>query len=426
MAKLTKRAIDALDPTSGRTYLWDEETRGFGVLSLPSGVKSFILQYRNAAGRSRRLTLGRYGVLTVDEARNRAKRELGRITEGADPVLQRRDYREAPTMNDLLDRYIAEHLEPHNAASTAKDVKSLIEKHVRRAVGGVKVNDFKRADAARLHHGMRETPRRANHALAILSKALALAEVWGLRPENSNPCGSIARFAEIHRERFLSADEVKRLGDALAEAETTGLPWRIDEAAKASKRLPKEENRRTPLSWQAIAAIRLLLLTGARLSEITSLKWTDVDAKAGTIALPGKKGGKRRPHPVGAAVLALIDDLPRVKDSPFLLPRASDRKRPISTEVMENAWARLRWRAGIEDVRIHDLRHTVGTYAAQAGVSSFIVRDLLRHRNINTTARYANFDADPVRNVSDAVAGRIAASLRGPEPSGDAPPDDDQ
>lgn len=409
MPKLTKRVIDLTDPGPERAFLWDTELRGFGLVVQPSGVKSFVVQYRNAAGRTRRMTLGRYGTLTVDEARRRARSELVDVASGEDPAASKRAYREAPTLNDLFDRYVEEHVSAHNAASTAKDVAAMLRTHLRPRVGGIKASDFGLTDAAKLHAALRKTPRRANHVLAILSKTLALAEMWGLRPVNSNPCSSIARFPENQRKRFLNAKEVRRLGDALVEAETIGLPWQVK--ATGSKHLPAESERRTPLSWQTIGAVRVLLLTGARLSEILNLSWADVDAVAGTLALPVRKGVARAPHPVNAAALAVIAALPRAKKAVFVFPRDSDPKRPVSKEVLESAWSRLRWRAGIPDVRLHDLRHTVGTYASQAGVSSFVVRDLLRHSTITMTGRYANFDSDPVREVANKVGARIGQAL---------------
>jgi integrase len=169
----------------------------------------------------------------------------------------------------------------------------------------------------------------------------------------------------------------------------------------------KETYQRTQLSWQAIGALRLLLLTGARLSEITLLKWSGVDFVLITIALPKFKGKKREPFPATVAVQDVLKSLPRTTGSAPVFPHNTDRAIPISKEVMESAWQRLRWRAQIEDVHIDDLRHTVETYAAQAGVSGFIVRDLLRHANISTTGRYANSDANPVRDVANIVGERI-------------------
>ena len=409
MAKLTKRIVDEAKGETKSFLLWDGELRGFGVLVLPSHVKTFVLQYRNRARRSRRLTIGRYGALTVEEARVIAKEAAATIAKGEDPVAERRTYREAPTVAELLERYLLDHVALHNAASTQKDAKVIVEKFLKPHLGSIKVNDLTRTEVAKLHLAMRKTPRRANHVLAILSKALSLAEIWGLRSQHSNPCVGIRRYPENHRTRFLNHGELRRLQDALVEAETIGLPWNV--AGNKSKHLAKEQNRRTILSWQVIEIIRLLLLTGARLSEITGLKWSNVDQEAGTIALPSKKGGKREPHPTSAAALEILAKLPRIRGSSYVFPRNGDENRPISREVMESTWQRVRWRAEIEDVRIHDLRHTVGTYAAQAGVSGFIVRDLLRHISIATTGRYANFDANPVRHVANVVGERIISAM---------------
>ena len=405
MSKLTKKSVDDANTLSKPYLLWDGELRGFGLLVLPSGVKTYIFQYRNEARRSRRLTIGRQGALTVGEAREIAREAAVRVAKGNDPVASKRSYREAPTVSELLERYLSDHVIPHNAVSTQKDIKVVIAKKLVPVVGNIKVNDLTRADVAKLHNAMKDTPRRANYVLAIFSKALSLAELWGLRSQNSNPCIGIKRYPENHRTRFLRQDELGRLLDAMKEAETIGLPWNVE--GNSSKHLAKEPNQRTQLSWQVIGALRLLLLTGARLSEITLLKWSDVDFVLLTIALPKFKGKKLEPFPATSAALDILKLLPRVRGSALVFPRNTDKAVPISKEVMESAWQRLRWRAQIEDVHIHDLRHTVGTYAAQAGVSGFIVRDLLRHANISTTGRYANFDSNPVRDVAEIVGARI-------------------
>jgi len=405
MSKLTKKSVDDANALPKPYLLWDGELRGFGLLVLPSGIKTYILQYRNGARRSRRLTIGRHGALTVGEAREIAREAAVAVAKGNDPVASKQNYRDAPTVAELLERYLSDHVIPHNAASTQIDIKVIIEKKLKPSAGNIKVNDLTRGDVVRLHNAMKDTPRRANYVLAIFSKALSLAELWGLRAQNSNPCIGIKRYPENHRTRFLKQDEVKRLLAAMIEAETIGLPWNVE--VTASKHLAKEQNQRTQLSWQVIGALRLLLLTGARLSEITLLKWSDVDFTLRTISLPKFKGKKREPFPATAAALDILKSLPRVRDSVLVFPRNTDTNRSISKEVMESAWQRLRWRAQIEDVHIHDLRHTVGTYAAQAGVSGFIVRDLLRHANISTTGRYANFDDNPVRDVADRVNERI-------------------
>jgi integrase len=405
MSKLTKKSVDDANTLPKPYLLWDGELRGFGLLVLPSGVKTYILQYRNEARRSRRLTIGRHGALTVGDAREIAREATVAVAKGNDPVASKQNYREAPTVSELLERYLSDHVIPHNAESTQKDIRVITDKKLRPSLGNIKVNDLTRADVAKLHNAMKNTPRRANYVLAVFSKALSLAELWGLRAQNSNPCIGIKRYPENHRTRFLRQDELGRLLEAMNEAETIGLPWNVE--GNSSKHLAKEPHQRTQLSWQVIGALRLLLLTGARLSEITLLKWSDIDFVLLTIALPKFKGKKREPFPATAAALDILKSLPRVKGSALVFPRNSDKAVPISKEVMESAWQRLRWRAQIEDVHIHDLRHTVGTYAAQAGVSGFIVRDLLRHANISTTGRYANFDANPVREVANIVGERI-------------------
>ncbi len=405
MPKLTKKSVDDADTLPKPYLLWDGELRGFGLLVLPSGVKTYVFQYRNEARRSRRLTIGRQGSLTVGEAREIAHEAAVEVAKGNDPVASKRSYREAPTVSQLLERYLSDHVIPHNAESTQKDIRVVIAKKLVPAVGNIKVNDLTRADVAKLHNAMRDTPRRANYVLAIFSKALSLAELWGLRAQNSNPCIGIKRYRENHRTRFLRQSELVRLLEAMNEAETIGLPWNVE--GNLSKHLAKEPNQRTQLSWQVIGALRLLLLTGARLSEITLLKWSDVDFGLLTIAPQKFKGKKREPFPATAAALDILKSLPRIAGSAFVFPRNNDQTVPISKEVMESAWQRLRWRAKIEDVHIHDLRHTVGTYAAQAGVSGFIIRDLLRHANISTTGQYVNFDSSPVREVADVVGARI-------------------
>jgi integrase len=414
MPKLTKRVVDELHAAEKAELVWDTDLRGFGVRVSPSGTKAYVLQYRTKAGRSRRMTIGRHGVLTVDEARARARKHLASVSDGGDPMGDRSALRVSPTVNDLLDRHIDEHVRVHNSGSTLHSTQRLFDHFARPALGILKVESVTRQDVAKLHLSMRETPRQANLLLAHLSKTFSNAELWGLRPDQSNPCRHIKRYAENHRERFLSVTELERLGAAMREAETEGLPWPENGKPK-SKHLPKPENCRTTVTPGVLGAIRALLFTGARLSEIRELRWEHVDFKAGTLKLPGKKGGVRKTHPVGSPALELLASISRVDGSPWVFPRPSDPERCISKEVIENAWQRLRARAAIEDVRLHDLRHTMGTFVSQAGVNAFVVRDVLRHASTVMTNRYVNFDNDPVREVSDVVAARIRASLNGSE-----------
>ncbi|MTH96130.1 site-specific integrase [Roseibium sp. RKSG952] len=421
MPKITKRVIDSAKPSAKQYFIWDDHVKGFGIVVLPSGQKSFILQYRTLAGRSRRLTLGQYGALTPVEGKRMAGDALAKIRNGEDPLAHRRALRSAPTVNDLMDRYWSEHVLVHNAQTTQRGVNYILKKIVRPNLGSLKLSEITRKDVAVLHSKLGNTPRQANQSLSILSKAFNLAEVWGWRPEQSNPVRMIKRYKENERDRFLSDAELSRLGNILNEAEAIGLPWEIKANGKTRKHLPpNEEDRRTRVSPVALLAIRLLLLTGARLSEVLTLEWSHVDMDKGMLALPSRKGDGRKPHPVSNGVLALLKRCQtELQESRYVLPREHDLNRHVAKEVVENAWQRIRKYAGLEDVRLHDLRHTIGTFAAQAGGNAFMISHLLRHSNLSTTNRYVNTDHNPIRALSEAIGERVEAGLSGHPVSGE-------
>jgi len=413
MPKLTKRFVDAAEKRQDRWIAWDDELSGFGLLVLPSGVKSYILRYRTVEGRPRQQTIGRAGVLTPDQARTAAREIRVDVAKGEDPLADRRDKRRGATMKDLFDRYLEDHVDVHLRPSTAKECRRIVEKHLTPEVGALKVESFTKQDAQRVHFGLRKTPRQANRTLAALSKALSLAMDWGLRPEGLNPCARIKHFPEVARDRFLTPEEVGRLGAALIDAEAIGLPWVVDETKAKAKHLAKPENRRTMVDPTAVAVVRLLLLTGARLSEITELRWEHVDFARGTVALPGQKGRARRAHVVPSAAMDLLSRRKRVEGSPWVFPRTGDAERCISVFVVENAWGRIRAAAGLEDARLHDLRHTVGTWAARTGANAFQIRDVLRHSGIAMTGRYVNRDDEPLRVLSESIGDALVAALEG-------------
>ena len=412
MPKLTKRLIDNLTSDGSDRIEWDTELRGFGVRVTPKGVKSFIIQYRNASGRSRRHTIGQFGTWTVDEARTEARALLVAVDKGNDPAEDKRLKRAAPTVADLMGRYISDHVTPHNAASTAEQVRDIVNKRILPALGTRKIADVDRDDVEQFHRQMIGTPRLANLSLSILSKAFNLAEGWKLRPQSSNPCRGIKRFRENARERFLSLDEIARLGVVLNEAETVGIPWRIDPNKPTAKH-GRKDNPKTPIDTAVIAILRVLLLSGARLSEILELQWRHVDAASGTLALPKVKGGDRQAHPAGEATMKLISAMKHVDGSPWVFPRKNDPARHITAEVVENAWQRIRLYAGFPDARIHDLRHTVGTLASASGANAFIIRDLLRHRGVAMTSRYVNKTAGPVKDAANEVGRQVIQTLLG-------------
>ncbi|KZK93261.1 MULTISPECIES: integrase family protein [unclassified Pseudovibrio] len=273
MPNITKRTVDAASPAHKKQFLWDSKLKGFGLQVMPSGAKTFIVQYRTHEGRSRRMSLGRYGELTPDQARDLATNVLATVHKGDDPLLKRENKRTAPTVNVLLDTYMSKHVQVHNKPKTMKDIERLLNRCVRSQLGYMKLNSVRRQDIAKLHHSLRATPRQANQVLAVLSKAFNLAEVWGLRPEHSNPVRLVKRYKENERDRFLSKEELRKLGRTLELAEHEGLPWIIKAGKDTAKHLPKDiAKRKTPINPRALYCLRLLLYTGARLSEITTLK----------------------------------------------------------------------------------------------------------------------------------------------------------
>ena len=413
MPKLTKRFVESVKASSEDQVIFDDNIPGFGLRVLSSGVRSYLVQYRNRQGRSRRLTIGKHGKVTADGARKDALRIFDAVRAGKDPVAERRAYIDAPLVNDLLDRYLAEHVEKRNRPRTREEIKRLVARHIRPQLGRHKVGAVTRQDVAKLHRELESTPRQANFVLAVCSKAFSLAETWAMRAEGSNPCTKIERNPENARERFLSADELGRLGNTLRQAESAGLPWKVGPRRPTSKHLAKPENRHTLYSRVATAVIELLLFTGCRLSEVLNLRWDQVDLETGTIRLSETKVGRPQIVVINAPARHVLKQLRKSKASDWVLPSTSDAKRPLSKTAIEAAWQRIRTAAKLEDVRLHDLRHTVGTYAGQSGANAFLVRDLLRHKNLAMTGRYVNRADDPVRSLSDQVGERIAAGLAG-------------
>jgi integrase len=403
---------DLPPPAKGNRIMYDAEVKGFGVRVTAAGTKAFILNYRVRrglrAGTERRYTIGDVRDWSTVAARAEASRLKKLIDQGHDPVAEAEHERQAPTVAALCDRYLAEHVDIHNKPRTRDENRRMVEQIIKLKLGRLKIEAVDHEDVARLHRELKRTPRQANHVVAVLSKMFNLAEVWKdeggkkLRPLNSNPCRHIKRYPEIERNRYLSPDELERVGAALREMETEGA-----------------------VRPEIAACIKFLALTGCRLSEAVGLTWNAIDIKKAEWTLPDAKAGARTVQ-LGAPALVLLSSLPRAADRVFV--SAGETPKPVTANTIERAWigdkgqperrkkARpgIRDRAGIPDVRVHDLRHTIGTYAGAAGLNAFIVRDLLGHKTMAMTGRYVSRHIDPLRAAADAVAGQIAAALDGP------------
>lgn len=383
MPKITKRSIDGANlPEKGDVFLWDSELRGFGVRIKSTGSRSFLVQYRNQGGRSRRLTLGAYGALTVDEARRLAQQALAAVAKGEDPAQDRETKRNAETVADLAERYITGYAVPQKKASSVQQDRRMLKDHILPAFRKLKIEAVTRADVARKIQDLKETPVLANRVRALLSTMFNLAERWGLRPDHSNPCFHVEKFKEVSKERFLSGDELARLGAALNGA----------------------EDRESPA---AILAIRLLMFTGCRRDEILSLKWSYIDFERGVMNLPDSKSGKKT-VPLGKPALDLLATAQRYELNPYVIPGEKPGQHLVN---IQKPWNRIRTAAGLSDVRIHDLRHSFASVAVAGNLGLPIVGALLGHAQARTTEQYAHLAVDPLKAAADQIASTIAEAM---------------
>ena len=385
--QLTQKRVDALKTPvdKGEVNLWDGSLTGFGVRALRSGGKNFSVKYRNKHGAPRRISLGNVAIRPLAEAREEARQILAAVARGEDPSADRAESKKAVLVSELAERYLREHADAHKKKRSRDEDRRFLEKILLPRWGHKAVESITRKDAAKLHHELRQTPITANRVLALVSKMFSLAEAWGLRPDASNPCRHVRRNREDRRDRYLSNEELARLGVVLAEAE--------------------KNNTESP---SVILALRLLLLTGARKTEVLDLRWDQVDIETGTLALSDSKTGKKR-IVLGAAAREVLEHAPRLAGNPFVCFGKLSGQRLVG---LQKAWERIRKKAGIADVRIHDLRHSFGAVAASSGMSLVVIGGLLHHTQAATTLRYSHVQQDPLREAVELIDARIAAAMR--------------
>ncbi|MCC0007712.1 MAG: site-specific integrase [Hyphomicrobiaceae bacterium] len=384
-----KLTLTVINTMSVNTTVWDTEIRGFCARRQKGPAITYTVKTR-VQGAIRWLRIGKHGyadghpeghIWTPETARKQAIRLL------ADPTLA--DKAPPPPVDStrfdvVADQFLATH-GAKKKPRTLEEYARLIRLYLKPAFGDRPIAAIDRPAVYAAHVQWQEHKRAANHALAVLSKLMSWAEDQGLRPEGSNPCLKIDRYEENHRERYLTVDELGRLGAALDQAEADGIA-----------------------SLPAIAAIRLLIVTGARLSEILTLEWGYIDFERQIAFLPDSKTGKK-PLSLNSAAVDILTSLPRLDGNPFVIPGHVTGQRLIN---IQKPWRRIRALAGLDALRIHDLRHTFASHAVASGASLPIIGRQLGHRQPVTTQRYAHLADDPVRQMTETTGQKIMDAMR--------------
>lgn len=388
MAKLTKKAVDSLEaPATGQAFLWDGELKGFGVRVTKSGVKTFILQYRNIEGKSRRINIGRYGVMTVENAREEAKIKLGAVAAGQDPADADNDPHHAATVSALCDWYLTEaeagrilgrRNRPIKKSTLAMD-RSRIETHIKPLLGNRLAHTLKVADIEGMQSdivaGKTAKPRGKGRggittggpgvaARAVATLQSILGHAARLDKIESHPSRGARKIAGNRKMRRLSVAEIKKLGAAMRHAERGG---------------------EHPV---ALAIVRFLLLTGFRISEGQRLQWDWLNGDAGYVSFPDTKGGAQI-RAIGPAAAKLAASQAVRKNCPFVFPGDVGDGHFTAAKA---CLARLCASVGIAGVTPHTLRHTFGSVAGDLGFSELTIRALLGHAAQSVTQGYVHID----------------------------------
>ena len=425
--RITKRSVEGVQPGPRDIFLWDREIPGFGCKVTPKGKRVYIMQYSHN-GKDHRVTIGRHGIeLTAEMARNEAYRLRGSIASGENPALERKREQSQPTIADLGERYIRDYACPHKKPSGLAQDRRNLDNHIKPLMGSLKVSEGERQDISRVmrdvaggktardektkHQGRRIVLGGeivANRVQALLSKMFELAEEWQYRPINSNPCRGVKRFSENKIERYLSSKEFSRLGHALTAAEdgrmvieTTPQPPTPRKRGGQRKTGPRFENR------YAIAAIRLLIFTGCRLGEILKLKWSQIDFERRMLIIPDSKTGAKTVY-LSEDAVNVIKSISPVEGNSHVFPGKNPGEH---IQTIRKPWENICKAAGVDNLRLHDLRHSFASVGAASGLSLPMIGALLGHSQPNTTARYAHLAASPLHQAADTIGNQISKSM---------------
>lgn len=396
--KLTKSTVDRLarNHSGPRIDYRDTEIKGF-VARVSKTKVSFAFAYRLGGGRDatqKKAPIGDLGAVTPAQARETAKKYAAIVAQGGDPAGAIAEKRAAPTVASLMDRYRSDHAEVHKKASSTYQDERRIQTKILPALGKKKVAEVSHSDIERLHIKLKATPYEANRVLALLSKIFNLSETWGLRPRGSNPCADVKKYKEHRRERVLSMDDIARLARVLKQAERGPIQ--------------NENGREVSISPYFVWAVRLLYLTGARLNEIVKLRWKDVNFERAQLELPDSKTGAKVVL-LSAPALEVLGQITRVTGNPYVIVGGKPGAHLVN---MKDPWNVVRHRAGLDDVRLHDLRHNLGAFAASSGHSLPVIGEILGHTQVATTQRYAHFQDDPLRAEAEKIGQKLAEALK--------------
>jgi integrase len=381
------RALKQKPPATGNSIVWDSDIAGFGARITSAGTVAFVLNY-TLNGRERRYTIGKYPDWSPSAAREEAIKIRGDVSRGEDPLADREDRRDAPTVGELCDRYMERHAKPHKRASSIEGDRMAIDLVIKPGLGNRKALEISYSDIDELHQSLSGTPYRANRILALLSKMFSLAIKWKYRFDN--PCRGVERFQESATSK---QDELQRLLQALAAH-------------------PNQHSAN---------AVRLLLMTGSRRGEVLSATWDQFDFDRGVWTKPSTHTKQKRQHhvPLSAPALVLLSGMKAQREregdpSAFLFPSPAG---DTPQRELKRFWHSVCGKAGLENVRVHDLRHSFASYLASSGASLHLIGEMLGHTQPSTTHRYAHLLDDPKRKAADRVGAIITAAENGAEPT---------
>lgn len=378
--KLTKTVVDAA-PAKDRDYeLRDTIVPGFLLKVTPTGGKIFMLQYMTNSGVRRKPALGRFGELTVDRARNLAQDWLAEVRQGRDPGAEKMAARAAPTMKEMCTKFIDGYSKLHNKPRTVEGNETNIKNHIIPRLGRLKVHEVTRANISEFMIALADRPIIANRTLALLRKMFNLAELWGYRPDGSNPCRHVQKYTEKGSTRFITDDEMRKLYAYLDRADREGLEHPF-----------------------ILLAIRLQFEFAARKSEVLSLEWAWIDLDQRKVTWPDSKTGGMS-KPLGTEAHRLLSEAPRFNESPFVCPSIFDPSVPMTDNTYSQAWRRILERASVPHVGTHGIRHRAATDIANSGAPIKVGMALTAHKTVTQFMRYIHTEDDPVRSAADTVA----------------------